>query len=263
MINGSRPNYHDKCKAHPSEFGIVTISILARDEESSALGGIAATGSLCVGGWVLRGTAVAGLSASQGTAPSTLWGEAVVAAMGNGADARTAVARVTEPDTGRAHRQLAALDRTGATGAFTGSQSVAFAATHEAPGLVVAGNMLTGPSVIEAAVEGFGQGATLPFAERLLAAMRAAAAAGGDARGLKSAALLVVARDRAPLTLRIDHAADPLGALSGLYHASQSEPYLSWTKVVPVEDDPHRAPAPDDKAARPEPMIDSGPLVRR
>ena len=85
----------------------MTISILAVDEKTGRIGGIAATGSLCVGGWVLRGHPESGMSASQGTAPSTLWGEDVLTAMRTGMSAVDAVAAVTSPDPGRAHRQLA------------------------------------------------------------------------------------------------------------------------------------------------------------
>ncbi|WP_284266457.1 DUF1028 domain-containing protein, partial [Roseicyclus amphidinii] len=76
----------------------MTISILAIDEKTGRLGGAAATGSLCVGGWVLRGGAESGMSASQGTAPSTLWGEDVLARMAGGLGAAEAVAAVTGPD---------------------------------------------------------------------------------------------------------------------------------------------------------------------
>jgi uncharacterized Ntn-hydrolase superfamily protein len=258
-----RANYHDKSKSHARETSRVTISILARDAETGALGGAAATGSLCVGGWVLRGNPLSGLSASQGTAPSTLWGEAVLIAMRDGTPAADAVDAAIAPDPGRAHRQLAALDPAGGTGAFTGTESVAHAGAMQAPGLVVAGNMLTGPAVIDAAAQGYHDAAALPFAERLLAALVAAAGAGGDARGLKSAALLVVARDRAPLTLRIDHSENPLAALADLYRVSQTEPYRGWTELVPVLSDPHRAPAPDQVPETPEPIIEEAPRVRR
>ncbi len=59
----------------------MTFSLLARDPATGAIGGAAATGSLYVSGWVPRGTLAGGMSASQGKAPSTLWGEAVLAAM--------------------------------------------------------------------------------------------------------------------------------------------------------------------------------------
>lgn len=227
------------------------------------MGGAAATGSLCVGGWVLRGGVESGLSASQGTAPSTLWGEAVLERMRAGRSAADAVADVTAPDTGRAHRQLAALDPAGGTGAFTGAESVAHAGALEGRGVVVAGNMLAGPEVIAAALEGYRAAAAMPFPERLMGALGAAAAAGGDARGLVSAALLVVGRDMAPLTLRIDHSVNPLAALADLYIVSQTEPYRGWTEVVPVLDDPMRAPAAEDVPDLPEPIVEDGPAVRR
>lgn len=241
----------------------MTISILAIDEKTGRMGGAATTGSLCVGGWVLRGGADSGMSASQGTAPSTLWGEGVLDAMKTGMTAAEAVASVTGPDTGRAHRQLAALDRAGGTAAFTGADSVPYAGAREAPGVVVAGNMLTGPQVIEAALDGYASAAALPFAQRLMGALGAAEAAGGDARGLVSAALLVVGRDMAPLTLRIDHSVNPLAALADLYHVAQADPYHGWTKVVPVLDDPYRAPLGEDVPEQPEPIIEATPSIRR
>lgn len=241
----------------------MTISILAFDEKTGRMGGAATTGSLCVGGWVLRGGAESGMSASQGTAPSTLWGEGALAVMAQGRTAAQAVADVTGPDSGRAHRQLAAIDPQGGTGVFTGAASVAHAGSAEAPGLVVAGNMLTGPQVIAAAVAGYRAATALPFAERLLAALEAAAGAGGDARGLVSAALLIVGRDMAPLTLRIDHSVQPLAALADLYRVSQAQPYLGWTDVVPVADDPFRAPAAADVPDVPEPIVTEPPAIRR
>ena len=114
-----------------------------------------------------------------------------------------------------------------ARGAFTGAESVAHAGALEVPGVVVAGNMLAGPEVIEAALDGFRAAAAMPFPERLMGALGAAAAAGGDARGLLSAALLVVGRDMAPLTLRIDHFGQPVGGLGGSLSRVAGGP-LSW-----------------------------------
>jgi uncharacterized Ntn-hydrolase superfamily protein len=241
----------------------VTISILAIDEKTGRMGGVAATGSLCVGGWVLRGNAESGMSASQGTAPSTLWGDGVLRTMADGIPAAEAVASVTSHDPGRAHRQLAALDPTGGTGAFTGPESVAFAGSDEAPGLVVAGNMLTGAEVLDAAIAGYRSSTQHPFAERLLTALSAAAAAGGDSRGLLSAALLIVGRDIAPLTLRIDHATQPLEALADLYRIAMADPYHGWTQVVPVLDDPFRTPLPEDVSKPHDPIADKVPAARR
>ena len=79
----------------------MTISILAFDEKTGVYGGGAATGSLCVGGWVLRGDAESGLSASQGSLPSTMWGNDVLARMRDGEPADLAVRRVVDADAGR------------------------------------------------------------------------------------------------------------------------------------------------------------------
>ena len=65
----------------------MTFSLLVHDRATGTFGGAAATGSLCVGGWVLRGTVDSGLSASQGTAPSTFWGEDALTAMRGGESA--------------------------------------------------------------------------------------------------------------------------------------------------------------------------------
>lgn len=219
----------------------MTISILALDEKTGAYGGAAATGSLCVGGWVLRGHAESGMSASQGTAPSTLWGEEVLGRMKGGASADRAVAGLVAEDAGAAHRQLAALDLRGGVAAHTGSDSIPSAGARMGPGVVVAGNMLRSGAVLDAALEGYAT-ATGAFADRLVAALRAAEAAGGDSRGLQSAALLVVSRTEPPLTLRIDRSDDPVTALTDLHRAVRTPPYADWLTVVPVLDDPYRAP---------------------
>jgi len=218
----------------------MTISILAHDEKTGTYGGAATTGSLCVGGWVLRGDAESGLSASQGSLPSTLWGTSVLERMRAGVPAEAAVAEVTAPDAGRAERQLSALDPAGGTGAFTGGNSIAVAGVRQAPGVVVAGNLLAAEAVLDACLDGFAR-AEGPLDRRLLTALRAAAAAGGDSRGLFSAALLVVSRDRAPLSLRVDHAEAPLEALDALHLRATSGAYADWVRHVPTLADPQRA----------------------
>lgn len=218
----------------------MTFSILARDPDTGALGGAAATGSLCVGGWVLRGALDAGLSASQGAAPSTFWGEDVLAEMRAGQGAEQAVATVTGADSGRDWRQLSALDLSGRGAAFTGASNTPEMGHRPIPGGVVAGNMLTRLSVLDALAEGYavGQGG---FADRLIAALRAAEAAGSDSRGLLSAALLVLHPDHPPLTLRIDHhATDPIGALTDLHARATTGDYAAWTRQVPTRTDPER-----------------------
>lgn len=217
----------------------MTFSILARDPQSGAIGGAAATGSLCVGGWVLRGDPRAGMSASQGRAPSTLWGDEVLTAMARGASAERAVANVTATDGGRAYRQLSALTVGGEGAVHSGAHNTAVIADRVFPGGVAAGNMLSTPAVIDALIDGY-QTATGAFAARLLASLHAAQQAGGDSRGLASAALLVVSPDHAPLTLRIDCHADPLAALDTLYRLATTGAYARWCEGVPTLSAPER-----------------------
>lgn len=217
----------------------MTFSILAQDFGTGSFGSAAATGSLCVGGWVLRGDSRAGMSASQGAAPSTMWGEDALIRMQAGDTAEQALAAVTGSDAGRAWRQLAVLDRAGSAACHTGTANTEWRGSVVAPGLVVSGNMLAGPQVLEALHDTFlAEHGSL--AERLLAALAAAEAAGGDRRGLQSAALLVVSDDAPPLTLRVDWSENPVAALRDLHTRSHSGDYAAWLPKVPTSNDPER-----------------------
>ncbi|WP_226623124.1 DUF1028 domain-containing protein [Alloyangia pacifica] len=215
----------------------MTISILAYDEKSGSYGGAATTGSLCVGGWVLRGDAEAGLSASQGSLPSTMWGTAVLDLMRQGLSADAAVAQVVAPDTGKSQRQLSALDPQGRTANHTGTESIPTAGVRQAGNVIVSGNLLSSEAVLDACLDGF-LASTAPFDQRLLDALDRAAATGGDSRGLLSAALLVVSRHAAPLTLRIDHSETPLRDLRTLHGHATAGAYADWAATVPTLDAP-------------------------
>ncbi|MFC2967413.1 DUF1028 domain-containing protein [Acidimangrovimonas pyrenivorans] len=217
----------------------MTFSILARDPKTGAIGGAAATGSLCVGGWVLRGDIRAGMSASQGAAPSTFWGEDVLGLMRDGVSAAEAVARVVAPDQGRDWRQLSALDLNGGTGVHTGKRNTPVMAEYAFETGIAAGNMLASDRVPAAIAEGF-LGAQGDFAGRLLDALFAGRAAGSDSRGLMSAALLVLREDAAPLTLRIDYSEDPLADLRALLSRATSGDYGDWARQVPTMKAPQR-----------------------
>lgn len=228
----------------------MTISILVFDEESGSCGGAATTGSLCVGGWVLRGDAESGLSASQGSLPSTIWGTDTLTAMRAGKSAQDAVNDIVAQDPGRHHRQLAALDPQGGVAAFTGDDSIQAAGSRTGPAMVVAGNLLVNTAVIDACFDGF-VSAKGSLAERLLSALDTASKAGGDSRGLISAALLVVGRSHAPLSLRIDKSVSPLSDLRSLHAAATTGHYAEWAAHVPTLDDPVRATPYPETPIRP------------
>lgn len=218
----------------------MTFSILARDPETGAIGGAAATGSLCVGGWVLRGDLSAGMSASQGAAPSTFWGEDVLQHMREGTAPEHSVREVTALDSGRDYRQLAAMSPLGKSAAYTGDKNEGAKGSLTFPDGIVSGNMLGTEAVLSAMVTAFTASGDV-FERRLVGALKAAHHAGGDFRGLLSAALLVLHPDRPPLTLRIDHHADnPIAALETLLERATSGDYARWTQQVPVVSDRER-----------------------
>ena len=101
----------------------------------------------------------------------------------------------------------------------------------------VAGNMLAGPQVVQRTLDAY-LAATGPLAERLLAAMEAGEAAGGDKRGKQSAALKICTRDPYPdLDIRADDHPDPLSELRRLYRVSQ-ERFAVFRRFLPGTDSP-------------------------
>jgi len=218
----------------------MTFSILARDAETGAIGGAAATGSLCVGGWVLRGDPRVGMSASQGASPSTFWGDDVLELMRNSVTPEQAIHQIVSSDNGREYRQLAALDLRGNAAAFTGAENQDLKGSLVFSGGIASGNMLGGEGVLPAMVEGFTVSDQV-FERRLLRALTAAREAGGDFRGLLSAAMLVLHPDRPPMSLRIDHHPDdPIGALEEIFDHATTGDYADWARQVPVLTDKER-----------------------
>ncbi|MET1416421.1 DUF1028 domain-containing protein [Roseibium sp. HPY-6] len=215
----------------------MTFSILARDPDTGALGGAAATGNLCVGGWVLRGKPGIGVSASQGYYPSTLWGEDVLDALASGLDPDRAIELTVNPDAGRDSRQLLALDRLGNSGVFSGAENTPEVAHYVNPDICAGGNMLARKEVVKAAAEAVLAGSD-SFLWRLLSGLRAGSEAGGDARGLMSAAILIFVEDFPPIDLRVDYDPDPLNVLERLISRTEDPDYVSWIRKLPTQRKP-------------------------
>ncbi|WP_420347697.1 DUF1028 domain-containing protein [Pelagibius sp.] len=220
----------------------MTFSILARDEESGAIGCAAATGNLAVGAWVLRASAKAGAVATQGFSVSPLWGDDALIHLGKGASARDTVERLTAADSGRDRRQLSVLDCSGGVAAWTGSANTDHKGQIEGRGYVIAGNWLASEAVLGEMEAAFQSSAEkrADFGRRLLDTLAAGVAAGSDSRGTLSAAIKIVHPQRAPLDLRVDYDQDPLERLNTIYDLATTEPYASWINVVPTLEDPHR-----------------------
>ena len=110
-----------------------------------------------------------------------------------------------------------AVDRLGRTAAWTGRHCVTWCGERTAEHFSVAGNMLAGPEVVGATFDTFRARADLELPERLMAALEAGEAAGGDRRGKQSAAMLLTTTEDFPdLNIRVDDHADPLPELRRL-----------------------------------------------
>ena len=219
----------------------MTFSVLTFDEKEGIFAAAAATGSLCVGGWVLRGDIESGLVASQGTSPSSFWRDDCLRYMYTGQSASEAIDLAIKNDSGRDYRQIIALDKFGTTSGFTGINSVSHASHITEQNFAVAGNMIAGSHVLEA-VKKHVNSEQAPIDQRMLNALKAGKDAGGDNRGLLSAALLVLSPNHPPLDLRIDYSSDPLSDLQLLIDRSKQSPYHDWLSEVPIDTDRNRAP---------------------
>lgn len=148
--------------------------------------------------------------------------------------AERVIQQLIQTDTDRDQRQLHLVDRHGHTAAWTGSDCVAWAGHFTFPQFSVAGNMLVGEAVLQAMANRYQQSEPEPLAQRLLLALEAGDAVGGDKRGRQSAALLVMHRDPYPhLDLRVDHHDQPIVMLRTLYEESCKEYYQSFRRSMP------------------------------
>jgi uncharacterized Ntn-hydrolase superfamily protein len=144
-------------------------------------------------------------------------GPAVLDAMARGLPADAAIESALAGDAGKGLRQVHVVDRFGRTAAWTGGNCVEWCGNVAAPGISVAGNMLAGEATITATLAAWNAGAALDLPDRLIAAMDAGEAAGGDRRGRHSAAMLITTTEDFPdLNLRVDDHAAPLVELRRL-----------------------------------------------
>ena len=144
------------------------------------------------------------------------WGRELLDLLEAGNSAPDALATVVQDRALIEHRQLTVLDLNGQGAAYSGSQTLGVHHHRVDAGVVAAGNMLAGTGVIDAVVEGF-ETSTGELEERLLAALAAGLAAGGEAGPVHSAGLAVVRQVAWRETdLRVDWSEDPLADLRDL-----------------------------------------------
>ena len=201
---------------------LVTYSIVARDPDTRELGVAVQSRAFNAGAACAWAEAGVGAVATQ-SFTERRYGPRGLGLLAEGRDPRAALDELVAADPGRATRQVAFLDANGETAAHTGESCIPHAGHLSEANVSVQGNMLRSSDVWPAMAEAFDT-TSGPLAERLLAALDAAEAAGGDWRGCQAAGLVVVAgeRDEQPsvdrvFDLRVDDHDEPLRELRRLH----------------------------------------------
>ena len=214
----------------------MTWSIVARDADG-AFGVAVASRFFAVGALCPHAASGVGALSTQALV-NPLYGPVGLEAMARGTPPQDVVRALTAADPGRDHRQLHLVDREGRVAAHTGAACIDWCGHRAGSSYSLAGNMLAGPRVLDDTAAAFEAASALPLALRLVVAMEAGEAAGGDKRGKQAAALIVHTTERYPaLDLRVDDHAEPLVELRRLYEKSL-ERFQAFTACLPRHDDP-------------------------
>lgn len=217
-----------------------TFSIVAVDLERGEVGCAVQSRYFAVGAVVPWVRASVGAVATQ-AAGVAVYGKRVLEELEQGTTPDEALERVLADDPQRETRQLGVVTANGEPAAFTGSACLDWAGHRLGAGFAVQGNILAGEAVLHEMARAFEE--TLgPLAGRLVAALEAGQAAGGDRRGQQSAALLVVERgggyaglSDVLIDLRVDDHAQPIAELARL-HDQHSLLFGKTERWVDVDD---------------------------
>ncbi|WP_282945089.1 DUF1028 domain-containing protein [Cellulomonas endometrii] len=199
----------------------MTYSLVARDPDGRTVGVASASRYLAVGSTVPGVAAGVGALATQAST-NVMYRERGLRALRAGEAPRRVVEALVGDDLDRDRRQLAVVSLDGPPAAWTGPDCVPWAGQVVRDDCAAVGNLLAGPQVLPAVLDAF-EGTTGDLAHRLLAALAAGDAAGGDRRGRQSAALVVASgpgtvhlRTPARVDLRVDDHPDPVRELARL-----------------------------------------------
>src|SRR3982074_3502127 len=160
----------------------MTWSIIARDEATGRVGIAVATRFFAVGSRVPYIAAGIGAIATQALV-NPYYGIDGLTLLREGRSPRDVADPLIAADSGHASRQLHVMDAGGRIASHTGSECVDWCGHLEGNGFSIAGNMLAGAQVLDDTAKAYIANEALPFARRLIAAMRSGEAAGGDKRG--------------------------------------------------------------------------------
>ena len=173
-----------------SSMPVATFSIVARDPATGELGVAVQSHWFSVGSVVPWAEAGVGAVATQSFVEPS-YGPNGLALMKEGVDPKEALSRLLAKDDQRGVRQVAFVDAKGRAAAHTGEGCIPGAGHHVGKGYTTEANLMLTGEVPDAMAKAY-EAATGPLAERMLAALDAAQAVGGDIRGKQSAAILIV-----------------------------------------------------------------------
>lgn len=204
----------------------MTFSIIGYDPETEELGIAVQSKFLGVGAVVPWAKAGVGAVATQSYA-NPAYGPDGLALMEQGKTAEEALKTLVEADEGRSLRQAGMMDAKGGAATYTGEDCYDWAGGRIGENCVAQGNILVSGATVDAMVDTFEQ-TEGDLADRLLVALDAGQSAGGDKRGMQSAAIYVVkekggyleANDRY-VDLRVDEHPDPIKELIRIYKLQQ------------------------------------------
>ncbi|MEN3289905.1 MAG: hypothetical protein V7634_4205, partial [Bradyrhizobium sp.] len=215
----------------------MTWSIIAKDPATGQIGIAVATRFFAVGARVPHIAARLGGIATQALV-NPYYGIDGLPLLREGKHPDEIVRLLISADPGRESRQLHILDINGRIAAHTGRNCIDWCGHISSEDVSVAGNMLAGPQVLDETANAYLANDTLPFPQRLIAALRAGEVAGGDKRGKQSAALLIHGSEEwAMLDLRVDDHADPIAELARLERVSRMH-WTTFRQFMPTRDNP-------------------------
>ncbi|NQW09076.1 MAG: DUF1028 domain-containing protein [Alphaproteobacteria bacterium] len=217
----------------------MTFSLLGRCPDTGAFGMVVSSSSIAVAARCAYARAGDGVVASQNITDPRL-GPRGLDLLAAGMGAATALATLVAEAPHAAFRQIALIDRHGGTAAHSGARTLGIHAEAHGLDAVSAGNMLANDGVPTAMVAAFENALGQPLGDRLIAALQAAAAAGGEAGPVRSAGLIMVRDAPWPIAdLRVDWAEDPITDLAALWARWAPEMDAYVTRAL----DPATAPA--------------------
>jgi uncharacterized Ntn-hydrolase superfamily protein len=201
----------------------MTFSLVGRCERTGAVGAVIASASMAVAARCTAVRAGTGAVCSQSTTDPRLRGE-LLDAMSSGVAAGDALAALVDRTPDVAYRQLTVVDAAGRAASYSGALALGEAADVHAAGAAAAGNLLTDRGVPAAMLAAFHDRAGDDLGARLVAALQAGLAAGGEVSPVRSAGMVIAESQPWPVTdLRVDWHDDPVAELAGLWQIWQPQ----------------------------------------